>query len=402
MKICLAGKTNALKEAIDFTLQYLPKDQLWVLPAESDPEEDYWQYSIKKYAQNQNLKVASLTELYPEKDLIFISIQYDKIIAPNKFFSDKLYNIHFSFLPEYKGVYPTIWPLLNNAAYSGVSLHLIDAGIDTGDIIDQIKVPIQLEDTSWNLYEKCLQAASFLFRKNFFQLISNGADAVPQSFLASSYYSKKSIDFSSLPINLRSTALQLHNQIRAFSFRPYQMPEVLGFKIAKSEILPEKSIMRPGRIIEENEECLVISTIDFNLKLVKDYFNDLIKYCRSGDTKKAKETIPLTTNLEDRAEKDWTPLMIAAYKENLELVEALVENGANVNARTFKGTTPLMYAKSAAKKSGRTDIMDYLILNGALVNIKDSTGTSIYKYALQEGNKEVIKFFKGRGAKESF
>ena len=45
-----------------------------------------------------------------------------------------------------------------------------------------------------------------------------------QSKLYSTYYSKKSIDYSELRLSLETTAYQLGNQLRAFSFRQYQLP----------------------------------------------------------------------------------------------------------------------------------------------------------------------------------
>ena len=41
-------------------------------------------------------------------------------------------------------MYTSIWPIINGENYCGVTLHEIDSGIDTGDIIDQIKVKINI------------------------------------------------------------------------------------------------------------------------------------------------------------------------------------------------------------------------------------------------------------------
>ena len=58
---------------------------------------------------------------------------------PKNFLNARLYNIHFSYLPAYKGMFTSALPIKNGEVDSGVTLHKIESGIDTGDIIDQIK-----------------------------------------------------------------------------------------------------------------------------------------------------------------------------------------------------------------------------------------------------------------------
>ena len=69
--------------------------------------------------------------------IFFISLEFDKIINTSLFKTTNLFNIHFSLLPRYKGMYTSILPILNGDKISGVTLHKIDRGIDTGDIIDK-------------------------------------------------------------------------------------------------------------------------------------------------------------------------------------------------------------------------------------------------------------------------
>ena len=58
-----------------------------------------------------------------------------EIIKTKNFKSNKLFNLHFSLLPSYKGMHTSAFPILNGEKYSGVTIHKIDNGIDTGDII---------------------------------------------------------------------------------------------------------------------------------------------------------------------------------------------------------------------------------------------------------------------------
>ena len=51
-------------------------------------------------------------------------------------------NLHKSMLPEYRGMPPGFWELHDGAEESGVSVHWVDAGLDTGDVIFQKALPI--------------------------------------------------------------------------------------------------------------------------------------------------------------------------------------------------------------------------------------------------------------------
>ena len=52
-------------------------------------------------------------------------------------------NLHTSLLPKYRGLMPSFWVLKNNEEYSGVSVFLVDEGIDSGPIIEQRKIHLK-------------------------------------------------------------------------------------------------------------------------------------------------------------------------------------------------------------------------------------------------------------------
>ena len=64
------------------------------------------------------------------------------ILNIDKFFSKELFNFHFSLLPKYRGCHTNFFQIYNGEKISGVTLHKIDNGIDTGPIIDQLKFSI--------------------------------------------------------------------------------------------------------------------------------------------------------------------------------------------------------------------------------------------------------------------
>lgn len=63
-------------------------------------------------------------------------------------------NIHASLLPRLRGAAPIQWAVINGDPESGITLMQMDAGLDTGDILFQEKVPIGPGETGESLYEK--------------------------------------------------------------------------------------------------------------------------------------------------------------------------------------------------------------------------------------------------------
>jgi len=86
----------------------------------------------------------SLTQISQFKPDIILSILGNQIFKKNLISIPRfgVLNLHTSLLPSYRGLLPTFWVLLNDEEYTGVTVHLIDEGIDTGDIICQKKIKI--------------------------------------------------------------------------------------------------------------------------------------------------------------------------------------------------------------------------------------------------------------------
>jgi len=68
-------------------------------------------------------------------------------------------NYHNAPLPKYAGVHATAWAILNNEQYHGVTWHIAEEKVDTGDILKQKIFPIDAHDTSFTLDIKCIEAA---------------------------------------------------------------------------------------------------------------------------------------------------------------------------------------------------------------------------------------------------
>ncbi len=393
MKIAIAGKNMIAIKAIRFILQKgYDKKSILVCTNKTDIGEDLWQPSLKKFAKANDIKIVNLKELYELKDLLFFSLEFDRIIKPDRFKSKRLFNIHFSFLPYYKGMYTSCLPLLNGEFSTGVSLHYIDKGIDTGDLIDQEKFDIPVSSSSRNLYEMYLDYGLNLFIKSFDSIISENINRKIQPSMGSTYYSKTTIDFTKIYIDFNQTAFQVHNQIRAFVFRPYQLPKIDDISIVHSSITSEKSKFTPGTIEQNTKFFRVYSTIDFNVKVYFDRQEEILDAAAKNDLEKLKMFYFMGYDMGDKNDVGWDPLIVASFNGAFETVKFLIDIGCDINSTNNKGTSVLMYALTEASKSGDLSIIEYLIDYGADLEHKDWKGVSIMNYAEAQGNPVVIKF----------
>ena len=98
-------------------------------------------------------------------------------------------NVHPSLLPRYRGPEPIYWVLANREKMTGVMIHYIDEGIDSGDIVLQRQLGIRPDETEFTLMQRSLGVADELLREAIPLLIAGRAPRLPQDRSVASYYS---------------------------------------------------------------------------------------------------------------------------------------------------------------------------------------------------------------------
>lgn len=236
MYICIAGKNKCAIDIINYLNSIKKfKSNILALPNKSDSGIDSWQKSFRKHAKTKKIKIVDLNNLYKIKNLIFFSVEYEKIIDLNKFKTDKLFNIHFSLLPKYRGCHTNFYQIMNGEKYSGVTLHKINSGIDSGDIVNQLKFKININDTAHDNYIKLMKYSVILFKKNIKNIMAEKYKFKKQNLKLGSYYSRKSVNYNQIKrINFINNSLKTHNKIRSLIFPAFQLPIVNGMKVKKS------------------------------------------------------------------------------------------------------------------------------------------------------------------------
>ena len=356
-------------------------------------DEPSWQPDLARYANHYGVTVSGLEDLYRIKDLVFISLEFDKIINPKKFLSDELYNVHFSLLPAYKGVYTSYWPIMNGEVKSGVTIHKIEKGIDTGDILFQKQFELPDTFTSRDLYLKYMNVSKELFKECIDSILSRNFVSKAQSFYDSSYYSLTSFDFNP-QINLNQTALSVMRQCRALTFREYQLPKINNLEVTNAVCTENKSKKKAGTVLLQDDE-LILSTIDYDVKFEIDYSMRIFDLISNGtSTDLVNMSLKKTFNVNITNSNGWSALMQSIFQGKNDLVFKLVELGADVNQTNCNGTTPLMYAASYAEESHDIGLFKFLLSNGANLHHKDEFGYSVKDYVEKNKNSKIIDFIR--------
>ena len=134
-------------------------------------------------------------------------------------------NLHYSYLPSYRGVYPVNWAIMNGEHSTGFTFHFVTEEIDAGKIFMQRQVPIYLSDTARTLqlriddcvYEHFGTFLQQLMKYDSFPTGDNlGNNLSP---IQSKYYSRTLFDSACrLDLEKRATVAELINYLRGMSF----------------------------------------------------------------------------------------------------------------------------------------------------------------------------------------
>lgn len=100
--------------------------------------------------------------------------------------------IHASLLPKYRGGAPIPWAIIQGEKQTGVSLFVLEKGVDTGDILGQLPIPIEADDTCATVYGRATLASCELLRNQLALLAQGRAVFTPQDEDQASQFPQRS------------------------------------------------------------------------------------------------------------------------------------------------------------------------------------------------------------------
>jgi methionyl-tRNA formyltransferase len=148
---------------------------------------------------------------------------------------------HASLLPRYRGRAPVNWAILRGEARTGNTMMYLDAGTDTGDIIDQQAVPIGPDDTCATVYAKVGEAGADMLGRHLRALLDGTAPRRPQGPADGPPLPKRTPGMGITDWNRPARAV--HDWIRALTW-PY--PGAFGFLAGRKIMLWASALTGAG------------------------------------------------------------------------------------------------------------------------------------------------------------
>lgn len=181
----------------------------------------------RNFAYEKNIKFEvfskkNIEELFSKNDEeILLSVGYRFIIPSNVFNKFKYaINIHPSLLPKYKGAYSGFAIIENGENETGITAHFIDSGIDTGDIIQQVIIPLTKFDTINSMSQKVSNIEANFVSDVIKNIIDNNFKVQKQISGDNMIYNKKRVPEDSL-IDINKPLIELYNKIRSCNQENY-------------------------------------------------------------------------------------------------------------------------------------------------------------------------------------
>ena len=230
---------------------------------------------VKQYALEQGLKILQPANL---KDPDFIeelrSLQADlQIVVAFRMLPEVVWNMpplgtfnaHASLLPKYRGAAPINWAVINGDTETGITTFFLKHEIDTGDIIQQVRIPIEETDNVEIVHDKLMLLSGKLVTETVDNIIAGTVKAIPQDEI-------KDCDLTPAPkifrdtcrINWNQTTKKVYDFIRGLSPYPAAWTTLNGkaVKIYEAEKVENSSIQKPGTIRTDGKTNMEIATAD--------------------------------------------------------------------------------------------------------------------------------------------
>ncbi len=237
----------------------------------------------KVYAQSQGIEVFQPTSMKSEEayekirtcepDLL-ITAAYGKILPQSVLDIPKYgcLNVHASLLPKYRGAAPVQYSILNGDDVTGVTIMKMDAGMDTGDQITQVEVPIDINVDTDELMAQLAVAGSKLLIETIPDWVDGKLEPIPQDESLVTLSPPITPDMGKFSWN--ETTRAIHDKVRALRAWPGAQTTLDGkkMKIYVTEMISSDELdasVAPGTVVKAHKGDLIVKTGDGFIKILE-------------------------------------------------------------------------------------------------------------------------------------
>lgn len=169
-------------------------------------------------------------------------------------------NIHASLLPKYRGAAPIQWAVINGETETGITTMVMDTGIDTGDMLEKVIIPVDPDETGGSLHHKLSVAGGRLILSTLQKAEEGTLVRTPQTEEGTCY--AKMLTKSLGDIDWSQSAEQIERLIRGLNPWPSAYTSLNGktLKIWQAQVLADEYEGAPGQVVKAVKGDLFVKT----------------------------------------------------------------------------------------------------------------------------------------------
>lgn len=169
-------------------------------------------------------------------------------------------NVHASLLPKYRGAAPIQWAVIDGEKETGVTTMLMDEGLDTGDMLKKVVVPLEEKETGGSLFDKLAQSGAELLLATLEELEQGTCTRTKQGHALSTY--AKMLDKKLGKIDFSKSAEEIERLVRGLNPWPSAYTTYNGktLKIWDADVIERQVDGAVGEVVEVNKKELLVKT----------------------------------------------------------------------------------------------------------------------------------------------
>lgn len=179
-------------------------------------------------------------------------------------------NVHASLLPKYRGAAPIQWAVIEGEKESGVTTMRMDEGIDTGDIIEKVVVPLAPEETGGSLFDKLAEEGAKLAVQTVEKMEKGTAVYTPQDSAQATH--TRMIQKQLGEIDWTKRAVEIERLVRGLNPWPSTYTTFHGklLKVWRTAVVNQPDTKEePGTVVEVTKDEIRVQTGEGILSLLE-------------------------------------------------------------------------------------------------------------------------------------